>query len=892
MNRYIDFVLKRPKFVIAVIAIISFVMFLGIFKLEFENSLEVMMPKNDAEYILNEKTKEIYGNNGNFLIMCVSADDVLETGFLKKLDKMHSDLEEFNQFDEELGKERINSFNEAAKKAPLSSEDLFTAFHEDPIFQRTVKRKYNKLLHDKTILDQNDLKSLKKELLHTQNLKKKELIDLILSPYTAEDVKGEDDTLITFSVIEKDESENRIIPETKEEIDEFRKRLTNNPAYEKGIYSKNKETGKITDLSLILRLQSKGIDYSISDEFKEIGKSYPSLNAIIQGIPYVNREVNHYMQADLKTFLPLVILVVAIIFFLNFRTLRGVALPFITLNLADIWILGLMGHLGYKLSIMGTCLPPLMLAVGSSYSIHILNQYYIDYDSIVNGDKIKGLKNSMLHISLTVALAGFTTFVGFMMLMTNEIYAIKEWGIFSAIGVLFAMFLATSLIPAFLVLLPNKNPERKIKKDEKESNLPLSGLVDRIIHLFTFLATKHHKKVLACTFIVIIIAAAGAFRVVAETAIFSYFKEGDPILTSSKVIGEKFGGSMGLNILLDSGEKNGIMDPEFLNYIEDLRIWLEKDENIDLLIGRSDSFTDFIKTMHLAMNNNDHDYYKIPEQRIDVESYIETFSGDDDNDDGRIDAFESYVDKEFRTANLFVRMWEKKGKPISSVELQYAIDKIENHLRSDLPEKYSFSITGEPKILQRLVYHIVHGQMKSLLFSLIAVGLIVVLLFKNFGAGLMALIPISVAVLFNFGVMGWFGIRLDTATAIIAAITIGIGIDDTIHFLNTYRYYRSRDYSVDDTIKMTLSISGKAIIYTSLALIFGFLILTVSNFKPIIWFSFLTAVTMVATTIGALLVLPATIKATGVKLEETESNSPVWKILDINRLFRLEENNE
>ena len=143
----------------------------------------------------------------------------------------------------------------------------------------------------------------------------------------------------------------------------------------------------------------------------------------------------------------------------------------------------------------------------------------------------------------------------------------------------------------------------------------------------------------------------------------------------------------------------------------------------------------------------------------------------------------------------------------------------------------------------------------------------------------------SVAVIINFGIMGWFNINLDMVTSIIAAITIGIGVDDTIHFLNTYRYYREKGYGIDETIEKTLRVSGKAIIYTSLALIFGFSVLTISSFKPVILFGILMAITMIATTIGALLVLPSVIRLTRVNL--MRSRSRIWKVINIARFFKM-----
>lgn len=714
---------------------------------------------------------------------------------------------------------------------------------------------------------------------------------MIISPLTAEDVNGENDTLTTFSLIEKDENDNRIIPSTAEELALFKKRLINNPVYEKGIYAKDPSTGKITDFAVILRLTSDEIDYDIPDEMQAIGKSYPRLHAIIQGIPYINTTMNHYMQNDLKTFLPLVILGIVIIFFLNFRSIRGVLLPFLTMTIADIWLMGLMGHLGFKITIMGVCLPPLILAVGSSYSIHILNQYYIDLDMIKNSPGRSGLKRSMTHISTTVILAGLTTFVGFFMLITNEVSAIKEWGVFQAIGVLFAVILSVTLIPAAFSLMSAPDDDKNDIESSKFSS-PLSAVVDKLLTFFTHLSTRHYKKVLAGTFLVLVFSISGMVQILAETSVHAYFKKGDPVLTSSWYIGEKFGGSSGLNIIIDSGKKRGVLEPDFLNFTEKFRKYLESPDNPHLYIGRTEGFSDFIKTMHMAMNNGNKKFYSIPEKQIDVESYIEVFSGDDDNDDGRLDVFEPYVDFDFRTTNIFARICEPANEYLSTAHMLKVIAGIDEFMNKNLPTGYTYKTSGEPKIMVRLMHYIVQGQMMSLIFSLIIVTLVVFVLFKNPFAGLMALIPISVAVLFNFGIMGWFGIRLDVATAIIASVTIGIGIDDTIHFLNTYRHFKAKEYSIDETISHTLSISGRAIIYTSLALIFGFLILTVSNFKPIILFSFLTAVTMVATTLGALLVLPAAIKAANLDLQEQGAESPLWRFVDIGRLFKLEENED
>jgi len=432
-----------------------------------------------------------------------------------------------------------------------------------------------------------------------------------------------------------------------------------------------------------------------------------------------------------------------------------------------------------------------------------------------------------------------------------------------------------------LLFLPNDPKDRTIKRNGQKRPM------NKVLALISSWVIDHTKATIAILVALFIISAAGLAEIIVETSVFAYFKDDDPIITSSKVIGEKFGGSSALNIIIDSHEDNGIKNPEILKFIEEFRIWLEADENTDLNIGRTDAITDFIKTMHLAMHDNDLSYYTIPDKKIDVESYVSIFPGRDDNDDGVPDAFESYVDRNFRSTNILARIWEKEGELISSSIMSDINDKICLYLDENLPEGYTCKTAGEPKIMVQLSDYIINGQVMSLVFSLLTVAFIVFLLFKNFTAALISLIPISAAVLFNFGIMGWLGIRLDLATAIIASIAIGIGIDDTIHFLNNYRYYRFMGLNLQDGIETTIKTTGRAIIYTSLALALGFLVLIISSFKPIVYFALLITGTMISTTTGALIFLPAVILLFKLELSPTNEDSRLWKYFDLSRIFQF-----
>lgn len=885
MNRYISFALQHPIFVLVTMLSITILLTPGMLKLEFDNSVESFMPKNDKEYIYYNEVKELYGDNGRFVIMTVSDKDLWSFETIQKLDDLITDLEEYEEFDEEREGKRLENYHSILSKGEISRKKLVEYFNDDPSFKRAIERKTNELFGKKDTLGRKDLKKLEKSILRSHEFKKQEVIDTILCPLTAEDITGENDTLETYDLIVKDESGKRTLPKTKKEIDEFRKKLERNPAFDKGIFSRDPVSGKITDFGVIIKFINLEDQDPVVRELMELIESSRDLKTVTTGVAVVNKYMNDYMHQDLFKNVPLVLLVVIIVFYFNFRSFRGVVLPFVTLGMAELWILGLMGYLGIKITGVGVSLPPLMIAVGSSYAIHILNQYYADFDMITETGKGTGLRSAMSHISLTVLLAGLTTFIAFMTLATSEVSAIREWGIFSAIGVMFAVFISCSLIPAWLSLLPHTMPSILLRKDKTVKKT----VVDRIIAATTTGSIIHYRAVLVVVAVIIMLSIFGIFRIKVDTSFLTYFKETDPIRVNTRVIGDKLGGGWGFNILIDSGETDGVKTPEFLTMVETFRVWLESDDNPDLNIGRTDSFSDFIKTMHMAMNNDDISFYRIPGSRSDIVDYLEIYSGDDDDSDGRFDEFESLVDEDFQTLNLLARLSKKERDEVSTTKIKHIFGKIAEYLDTNLPEKYSFSLTGFPMMDVKLVYYVVKGQMQSLFLSLIVVGIIVILLFNHIKAGPLALIPISTAVIVNFGIMGWFNIKLDMATSVIAALTIGIGVDDTIHFLNTFRHNRARGLSVDETIEKTLAVSGKAILFTSLALIFGFSVLLTSHFIPIILFGILTAATMINTTIGALLILPAVIKATNIDLTKSAPKSRLGRYLDIDRLLGLEE---
>jgi len=888
MNHFIGFCIKRPITVFLILAALTAILAPGMLRLEIDNSIETMMPQNDPKYIYYNHIKDIYGDNGKFIVMAVSPENLFSRESLKKFDRLITDIEAFQDFNRNREKKRIAEFISLLSKSPITSNALLKRFADDPPFQRTIARKIHKLFGEIDRLPQDRLKRLKNELVRVYELKRQELVDEVISPLTAEDIKGEADVLETYHLIETNRAGDRIIPETASEIHRFKQRLLRNPAFKKMIYTRDASTGEITDYGVLIKFKDQETHRdSVVRELMSIFERYPSLNLTYTGMPVVYVWSVDFIRVDFTTLVPLVILVVIAIFYFNFRSVRGVLLPMLSLTLAETWMLGLMGYLGYKITVMASSLPTLLIAVGSSYAIHILNQYYNDFDVISRKGKEKGLFVSMTRISLTVLLTGITTFIAFITLSTSQLSAVREWGIFSGIGAMFAVFSASALIPASLSVLPLKRPGyfRKGHPSKK----PRKTLVVRLIGVMTKGANYHYRAVVIAASVILVISIAGFTRLEVDTNYISYFKKESEVRKSVDTIGEKFGGGWGFDILIDSGRPNGAKSPEFLKFLEDFRHWLTCEKNADLHIGQTNSFSDIIKTMHMAMNNDDPDAYRIPNRKSDIYDYIEIYAGEDCDSDGRFDEFEPFVDFEYRKVDLLARLCRKEGQLVGTHEVKRIVEKTRRYLENHIPQGASFTISGFPIMEVQVSHYLVLGQIQTLILSLIVVDLISILLFQRLAAGLLALIPMGVAVLINFGIMGWFGIELDMSTSVIAAVTIGIGIDDTIHFMNMFRHNRATGYTVEQSIARTLAVAGQAIIFTSLALIFGFLVFLRSQFIPINLLGVLLAITMTATTLGALLVLPAFIRATNPNLSPPEKETWISRYFNLSRWFGLDE---
>ena len=252
--------------------------------------------------------------------------------------------------------------------------------------------------------------------------KSMQIIKTSLDPLTAKDVSGKGNSLKAIPLIK--EANNKLqLPKNQKEITSYISRLLANPSYESILYAKD-NSGKIAALAFSLSLRPRENNDWIFNFLHQSIRRYNThpFKLTQMGSYMYQKYLREYMHSDLKKLIPLVIVMIIMTFYFNFRSKRGVILPTLSVLFATSWTFGLMGLLNIPITLVVNLLPPLLMAVGSSYSIHILNQYYLEHDEIHTANNKKdALQKSMQSISITVLLAAITTFIGFMTLVTNRV---------------------------------------------------------------------------------------------------------------------------------------------------------------------------------------------------------------------------------------------------------------------------------------------------------------------------------------------------------------------------------------------------------------------------------------------------------------------------------------
>ena len=625
------------------------------------------------------------------------------------------------------------------------------------------------------------------------------------------------------------------IPRSEEKIEEFKEEMLSEPILKNVVVSENGDA-----LAVYIRLSENRRNGDIREKILHIIEPYRGPEEFyLAGSVIIESWVKEYIQRDsVKLALPIILLVIFVLF-INFKSGRGIILPISIMLGSILWTLGLMGIFQKQITMVGIMLPTLILVISSSYSIHFLNQYYKDI--FTDSHKQRNVQKSIVNIGKTILLAAVTTIAGFAALTINKIAPMRDLGIFVLIGVFFSMALSLSFLPAYLAMM---------KKPKKKQHASAEG--SRMNTLFSklgILVTSRWRLILIIAVLIGLWSVIGIRNIEVDTGWQRFFKKNAAIIQSQRFIRSHFGGVSTMNVSLEIEEESDLTfkDLEALRYVNLIEGWIR---NRDIL-GPTISYVDYIKRANQLLNKNNPEQYRLPETDAGLLKILLMFRMSD-----VIESLGNVMTDDFKNANIVVRTAKVNGPVLSASQFKDFLDDFRQFIDENRVQGINVEITGVDLIYLSLIDYLVRSQLLSIAISIIIVFFIISYTFRSFTFGFFGLIPIIFGLFLNFGAMSYFNIPLDFITSMISSIAVGLGVDNSIHYL--IRFSRTKhSLSLTERISAALVNSGIPIFFTSFTLISGFSVLLLSSFKPILYFGLLIAVTMIGCLIGVLFVLPA-----------------------------------
>jgi predicted RND superfamily exporter protein len=748
--------------------------------LTIDTSSEALLHKNDPSLVEYNRFRDQFGR-AELIIIAVQPPDVFDLGFLGKLKSFHHDLENEVPYLREVTS-LINVRHTYGTRDALIVEDLLADWPEKNF----------------------DFADLKQQVLNNS---------FYLNHLISEDGR------ITAVVIETEATVAQTVAE--EEILEDLVRV------DKGA----------PQTSPAAHYFSEKENREVVEAVNRVVKRYHDKDFLLtaSGGPIVIDAFNRATMNDLRKFIVMILLAVAIFLALIFRRLSGVFLPMLVILSALVSTMGFMAWMNVPIKITTTIIPAFLLAVGVCDSVHVLAIFYRHLD--LGHSKEDAIAGALAHSGLAIAITSMTTVAGVLSFALADLAAIAEIGYFAAAGVVLALVYTIIMLPALLALIPLK-PSVAVAGRSK--------VMDRILRSMARFSTAHPIRIVALSLIIFTLFVPAVFKLKFSHNVISYFPDHMPYRHDVAFIDRSLKGTIALELVLDTGRENGLHDPGVLNQIEKFCRETEKIQHTGIAVGKVFSITDILKEIHQALNENNPEFYRIPQDRQLVAQEFLLFenSGADD--------LERIVDSQFSKTRITVKTpW------VDAVVYRTFIEEINEKVGTLFREQATIRSTGLMSLLVRAIIAAIYSMAKSYVIAFAVITLMMILLVGDWKIGLLSMIPNLLPILITMGWMGWAGIPLDLNSLMIGSIALGIVVDDTVHFIYNFQKYFNQTADSYSAIEETLLGTGRALLITSLVLCSGFFILMFASLNHLVRFGFFTGVTILIALLADFVLLPA-----------------------------------
>ncbi len=549
------------------------------------------------------------------------------------------------------------------------------------------------------------------------------------------------------------------------------------------------------------------------------------------GTAYITGSIPKLIREDIQTLVKVGMLIMVAILLLNLRNLSAVGMVMMVIISSLIAMMGFMGW-AYRLTgsdkflfaILNTSMPIILLTIANSDGVHVITKFFREMRK--EKDVRNAVASSMESLLTPIFLTSLTTIAAFLTMTSSPLEPLVGYGVSISVGIAWAWLMSSLMLPSVISL----------KKWDKQSKAIINASpFEKLISRIATIVIKYPKYVFGIGVLLVFIGFSGLYKITVDVNLASFFKPGTEIRDSMDFMDDEMSGTLDLRVRVEGDVK----DPELLQKIESLQGFIKEKDNVVVTY----SIADIVKQMHRTVMNDNKNYEFIPEEREKVNNLFTMYSMSGDPGD-----FSSLVDYDYSSALITAL-----STVISTEDVFSFVEETKKYIDDHFNTYGKVDVTGVIVVLRDMVVLVIQSSILSILISLILIGVIAGLFFNRLLWGLLAVVPLTGAVVLNFGLMGHFSITLNHITAILSSIIIGVGVDFAIHFISQFRNLSNCTAPEKLSYDVIQDVGYPIILDAGSNMGFGALLF--SAFIPVQYIGGLMVFAMLSTSLGTLILL-------------------------------------
>ena len=806
MNNIFNFLVDKSKFFIFLLFALSIISIIGLPRFQLDASSDTLLLDNDPDLKIYRENSRKYGSSDFLVIAFTPNKDIFTNETISLLENLVGKLKEvdgisnvLSLFDVPLLSYSEQSINELAENVvTLSTDDV-----------DLTKAKY-----------EFETNEVYRGLLISKDLK----------------------TIALQMTLKPNESYQKLISKRYELLDQ--KDLIEEKSFKQDLESLDFQIEEQKQINLIN-------EATLINEVRRITKDYEGYGEIfLGGGAMIAHDTIKMIQQDLFTFGVAVFFMFVLILSIIFRQFRWVIVPLVSAGLSALFTTGLISWIGWKVTVVSANFIALLMIIGISLTVHLVVRYREITSKFNDISHNEALKRTLSQMFLPCLYTALTTMVAFASLIISDIRPIIDFGLLMVLSI-FIAFSVSFVFFGSLASLMNKNL--------KDTNIDYSSGFTTWINS---LVVRFKNIILLISLLGFIFSIVGINKLSVENKFIDYFKPSTEIYKGLSLIDKKLGGTAPLDIIISAPENNfendyeseddfddfGLETEQYgywfnsqnLSYLEEIHDYLEARPEI----GKVLSVSSAIKLAEIVKGN------KLDDLEL---ALLRKVLPEDINNQ----LLSSYISEDDNQVRLSARVIES----MDGLNRKNLIEEVKNDLikNYELTED-QFYLSGISVIYNNLLQSLFQSLIGSLSIVFAAIFAMFIILFRSLYMAIIAMIPNLLSASSVLGIIGWSGIPIDIMTVTVAAISIGIGVDNTIHYVHRFLKEYEQNNNYDLAIKNSHSTIGRAMFYTSLTIVLGFMILVSSNFNPSVFFGIFTSFSMIVAILAALMLLPVLIR--------------------------------